>query len=144
MYSSARGQGAWLNTTRLHARREPLSDSSLIMLTSNLLTHGRLPAYVTRWLTQSNWKLRMLGSAALEAVQVAGGVAHGAVTINGKLWDVAAPAAIVLEAGGSVTRFDGEPIFPFDLRNYAGAKVPFLASAPEARDTLLREMRDNG
>jgi myo-inositol-1(or 4)-monophosphatase len=143
VYSSARGRGAWLNTRRLHARPEPLSDSSLIMLTSNLLTHGRLPAYVPRWLTQSNWKMRMLGSAALEAVQVAAGVAHGAVTINGKLWDVAAPAAVVLEAGGSVTSFDGRPIFPFDVRGYTGAKVPFLAAAPEARETLLREIREH-
>jgi fructose-1,6-bisphosphatase/inositol monophosphatase family enzyme len=101
-----------------------------------------LPAYVPRWLTHSNWKFRMLGSAALEAVQVAAGVAHGAVTINGKLWDVAAPAAVVLEAGGSITGFDGRPIFPFDCRNYTGAKVPFLAAAPQAQDTLLREMRD--
>lgn len=144
LYSSARGQGAWLNTTRLQVRPEPLNESSLIMLTSNLLTNGRLPSYVPRWLTQSSWKMRMLGSAALEAVQVAAGVAHGAVTINGKLWDVAAPAAIVLEAGGSITSFDGRPIFPFDLRNYTGAKVPFLAAAPGARDPLLREMRENG
>ena len=49
---------------------------------------------------QTDWKIRILGSAALEAAQVAAGVAHGAVTCNGKLWDIAAPAAIVLEAGG--------------------------------------------
>jgi myo-inositol-1(or 4)-monophosphatase len=143
-YSAARGQGAWLGTKRLQARPEPMSDSSLVMLTSNLLDkRGRLPAYVTRWLSQTNWKMRMLGSAALEAVQVGAGVAHGAITINGKLWDVAAPAAIVLEAGGTVTSFDGRPIFPFDLRNYTGAKVPFLAAAPQAREGLLREMREN-
>src|SRR5687767_12861641 len=119
-YSAARGEGAWLGTRRMRAAPNPLDDSSMLMLTSNLLDRqGRLPAYVTRWMSQTNWKLRMLGSAALEAIQVAAGVAHGAITVNGKLWDVAAPAAVVLEAGGALSTFAGGRIFPFDLRNYA-------------------------
>ena len=84
----------------------------------------------------------MLGSAALEATQVAAGVAHGAVTVNGKLWDIAAPAALVLEAGGLITDLRGQNIFPFDARRYDGAKVPFLAAAPAAQQTLLREIRE--
>jgi fructose-1,6-bisphosphatase/inositol monophosphatase family enzyme len=72
---------------------------------------------------------------------VAAGIAHGAVTINGKLWDIAAPAALVLEAGGLVTDLKGKPIFPIDLTNYIGAKVPFLAAGPGAQDELLREIR---
>jgi myo-inositol-1(or 4)-monophosphatase len=144
VYAAARGQGAWIGSRRLQVAQDPLSDRSMLMLTSNLLDkQGRLPAFVTRWLSQTNWKIRVLGSAAIEAVQVAAGVAHGAITVNGKLWDVAAPAAIVLEAGGLVTTFDGRPIFPFDLRNYTGAKVPFLASAPSAQTELMREMRDH-
>ncbi|MGH7214782.1 MAG: inositol monophosphatase family protein, partial [Tepidisphaeraceae bacterium] len=101
------------------------------------------PAWASRWISQTNWKIRILGSAALEAVYVASGVAHGAITVNGKLWDAAAAAAIVLEAGGNVTNLNGGAVFPFDLRNYTGAKVPFLATAPGARETLLREMREN-
>jgi myo-inositol-1(or 4)-monophosphatase len=144
VYAAARGQGAWLGSRRLQVAQDPLSDRSMLMLTSNLLDkQGRLPGFVTRWLSQTNWKIRVLGSAAIEAVQVAAGVAHGAITVNGKLWDVAAPAAIVLEAGGMVTAFDGRPIFPFDLRNYTGAKVPFLASAPAAQVELMREMREH-
>ena len=91
----------------------------------------------------NNWKVRIVGSAALEAVQVAAGIAHGALTIHGKLWDCAAPAALVLEAGGVVTNPDGGRIFPFDLRNYAGAKVPFLAAGPAAHVQLLREIREH-
>jgi myo-inositol-1(or 4)-monophosphatase len=141
-YAAARGEGAWLGTKRLRAVTTPLSDSSMIMTTSNLLyPDGRCPSWGTRWIAQTNWKIRMLGSAALEAVQVAAGVAHGAVTVNGKLWDAAAPAAVVLEAGGFVTDFNGRDVFPFDLAHYQGAKVPFLAAAPGAQSTLLRELR---
>jgi myo-inositol-1(or 4)-monophosphatase len=144
LYSSARGQGAWLGNQPLRVLDTPLSDSSMLMLTSNLLdAQGRCPRWACRWLAQTNWKLRILGSAALEAAQVAAGVAHGAITMNGKLWDVAAPAAILLEAGGLLTTPQGQPIFPFDLRNYQGAKVPFLAAAPAAQQELLREIRLN-
>jgi myo-inositol-1(or 4)-monophosphatase len=148
VYSAARGQGAWLNTKRLNVVQAELSDSSMIMLTSNLLhdkgdLKGHLPGWVCRWLSQTNWKIRILGSAALEATQVGAGVAHASVTIHGKLWDVAAPAAIVLEAGGVVTDLSGKAIFPFNLRNYSGAKVPFISAAPTAHAQLLREMKDN-
>jgi fructose-1,6-bisphosphatase/inositol monophosphatase family enzyme len=87
--------------------------------------------------------MRILGSAALEAVQVGAGVAHGAVTVNGKLWDIVAPAAIVLEAGGVVTDLTGKPIFPFNLRGYQGAKVPFLAAGARAHAELLREITEH-
>jgi myo-inositol-1(or 4)-monophosphatase len=142
MYAAAAGEGAWLGTRRLATLRTPLNDSSLIMLTSNLLDRqGRLPQYAVRWLSQTSWKIRVLGSAALEAMQVAAGIAHAAITVNGKLWDLAAPAAIVLEAGGLVTDLRGKALFPFDLTNYAGAKAPFLAAGPGSREIILQEIQ---
>jgi myo-inositol-1(or 4)-monophosphatase len=144
-YAAARGEGVWLGTRRLQAAQTPLTDSSLLMLTSNVLDKDqRLPRYVVRWMSQTSWKIRMLGSAALEATQVAAGIAHGAITVNGKLWDAAAPAALVLEAGGKFTDLSGRDIFPIDLRNYHGQKVPFLAAAPLAHAHLLEEIRANG
>jgi myo-inositol-1(or 4)-monophosphatase len=137
MYTAARGQGTWSGSKRLAVLTTPLSESSMIMFTSNLLTRGRCPDWAHRFLAQDQWKLRILGSAALEATYVAAGVAHAAVTVNGKLWDVAAAAALVLEAGGVMTDFAGKSIFPFDLADYGGAKVPFLAAAPAAHRTLL-------
>jgi myo-inositol-1(or 4)-monophosphatase len=143
-YTSSSGEGAWLGTRRLRAAQTPLDDSSLLMITSNLLDKtGRLPRYATHWLGQTKWKLRSIGSAALEAVQVAAGIAHAAITVNGKLWDAAAPSAIVIEAGGVVTDPLGRPVFPFDLAHYEGARVPFLAAAPAAHGILLADMLAN-
>lgn len=142
LYCAAAGQGAWLGNTRLRALDTPLGESSILMLTSNLLDQrGHCPRWAIRWLSQTNWKIRILGTAALETVQVAAGVAHAAVTVNGKLWDVAPAAAIVLEAGGVLSDLRGEPIFPFRLAGYGGGKVPFLAAAPSAHATLLREIQ---
>jgi myo-inositol-1(or 4)-monophosphatase len=137
MYTAAKGEGSWLGSKRLAALDTPLDDSSMIMFTSNILTQGRCPEWACKLLAQTNWKMRILGSAALEATMVAAGVAHAAITVNGKLWDVAAPAAIVLEAGGVITDLRGNAIFPFDLQRYEGAKVPFLAAGKLAHRPLL-------
>ncbi|CAN5372953.1 hypothetical protein BH10PLA1_BH10PLA1_04340 [soil metagenome] len=141
MYAAAKGHGAWMNDKPIRAVSTPLSDSSMLMVTSNLLDKaGQCPEWAVRWIGQTDWKVRMLGSAALEAIQVAAGVAHGSVTGNGKLWDVVAPAAVVLEAGGTINTLTGGPVFPYDLKNYVGAKVPFLAAAMSSRDQLLSEL----
>ena len=49
-------------------------------------------------------------------------------------------AALVREAGGAVVTLDGCEVFAFDLRNYMGAKLPFLATAPRARGQLVAEV----
>ena len=144
MYAAAKGVGATVDGKPTKAKTTPLSDSSMLMMTSNLnAPKGVPPGWACRWIGQTTWKTRILGSAALEAVQVAAGVAHGAVTCNGKLWDVVAPAAVVLEAGGVLTDLTGKAIFPYDVRGYGGAKVPFLAAAPAAQATLLREIAEH-
>jgi myo-inositol-1(or 4)-monophosphatase len=144
VYAAAKGLGAHLNDKPIHAAQTPLNDSALLMLTSSLLDkHGRLPQWAIRFTGQTALKLRCIGSAALEAVQVAAGTAHGAITVNGKLWDAAAPAAICLEAGAVFTGLTGERVFPFDLTNYDGGKVPFLAAGPAAHQALLHQILSN-
>jgi myo-inositol-1(or 4)-monophosphatase len=130
IYSAAAGHGAWLGSRQLHTIKTPMGDTPMVMLTSNLIAvPGACPGWLSQWVIRTNWKLRILGSAALEAAAVATGTAHGAITIHGKLWDIVAPAAILLEAGGMVTTLHGKPTFPFDLTGYQGGKVPFLAAA---------------
>ena len=77
-------------------------------------------ATISRW---ESGKVRILGSSALECALVGAGVAHGALTINGKLWDVVAPAAVALEAGALLTDLAGVPVFPFNLTGYNGVLV---------------------
>ncbi|MBA3709482.1 MAG: inositol monophosphatase [Planctomycetes bacterium] len=144
-YAGADGAGAWLDDRPTRALDTALSDRSLVMLTCNFLDReGALPGFITRWLTRSSWKFRMLGTAALEAVQVGAGVAHGAITINGKLWDVAAAAAIVLAAGGRVTDLSGTDVFPYLTDGYRGAKVPFVAAGPCALGVILADIQQFG
>jgi len=141
MYAAAVGHGAYLGNQQVSAPTSDVAEGSILMMTCNITdAHGRIPRWPVRWLSQNSWKLRMLGSAALEAVAVAAGVAHGAVTINSKLWDIAGAAAILQEAGAVLTDHRGKNIFPFDVTAYAGAKVPFIAAGPQAHATLLKEL----
>jgi fructose-1,6-bisphosphatase/inositol monophosphatase family enzyme len=64
-------------------------------------------------------------SAALGAVDLVLG--HRATP-----WDLAAGAAVLLEAGGAITTPEGRPLFPFDVAGYEGQPVPFLAGNPRA------------
>jgi len=140
-YTAVRSHGAFVGDRRAHVLRSALSPQSIVMLTASLLDpSGRLPGYTNYWLGHATWRARMIGSAALEAASVAAGVSHASLTVNGKLWDVAAPAALVLEAGGLVTDLAGKNVFPFDLTHYDGAKVPFLAGAPAAHAELLKDI----
>lgn len=141
MYAGAAGLGATKNNQPCHVHPGPMSAASLVMMTSNLLDEkGTAPPWALRWLNQSEWKLRMLGSAALEATMVGAGIAQGAVTINGKLWDCIAPAAFTLAAGGVVVGPDGGSLFPYDVTAYRGRKVPFIATTPDAREQFLEEL----
>jgi myo-inositol-1(or 4)-monophosphatase len=144
MYISAKGHGCWLGERPLKVLQAPPGPSSLILITATLTDErGHLPQYPMKWLTRTDWKLRMLGAAALEGAYVASGVAHGAITVNGKLWDCVGPAALVLEAGGIVTDLGNKPIFPFDLRGYTGARVPYLAAGPAAHAVLIADTMKN-
>lgn len=143
MYAGARGVGASVDGITCRVQPSGLSAASLIMLTSSLLdSDGRLPEWVPRWFTRNTWKIRMLGSAALESALVGAGVAHAAITVNGKLWDCVAAAGFTMAAGGTVVSLEGASLFPFDVSNYHGRKVPFATVAPGARDELVRELKD--
>ncbi|HQY87515.1 MAG TPA: inositol monophosphatase [Tepidisphaeraceae bacterium] len=144
MISAARGVGAFIDGKPIRAAETPLSSRSLLMLTGTLYDDdGRLPGWAIKIFSQYNWKPRILGSAALEGALAGAGIAHAAIQTRCKLWDVTAAAAVVIEAGGVVSYLDGRPIFPFDLTDYAGGRVPFLMGGREAHATLLKLIREN-
>ena len=138
MLAGVVGRGATINDEPVTATVDAMTDASVVMVTSNLLDRtGKAPPWAMAFLDQTNWKVRMLGSAALEAAMVGAGIASAAITVNGKLWDCVAPAAFTLAAGGVVTKPDGSDLFPYDVSGYRGAKVPFVAAGPRAHAGFL-------
>ena len=144
VYAGGLGIPATANGEPVGVVEHPMSTASLFMLTSNLLdAQGRAPAWVLGLLNQTDWKVRMLGSAALEATMVGAGIAQVAITMNGKLWDAVAACAFSMSAGADVLTLEGEPLFPFDVTEYRGRKVPFLCVARQAKPQVLRHLRDD-
>lgn len=85
--------------------------------------------------------VRSLGSATHHLVYIASGGIDATFMNNCKLWDIAAGALIVEEAGGIVTDPAGRPHFPVDTANFEAREMPTLAGTPVAHAELLRLMR---
>lgn len=75
---------------------------------------------------------RNLGCSSLHLAWVASGRFDAAILTNPKLWDIAAGALIVTEAGGALTDFRHQARFPINLCAYHGEETPTLAGTPRA------------
>ena len=80
---------------------------------------------------------RNLGSSALHLALVASGALAAAFCKRSKIWDVAAGALLVVEAGGRITDVTGSDLVRFDLSAEPHADMPFLAAARGTHERLL-------
>jgi myo-inositol-1(or 4)-monophosphatase len=134
---AARGGGAYLCQPSLSSAVRALRVSDTAALASSLLATG-FP-YDTASSARNNlaaWSriyprtqgLRRVGAAALDLAMVAAGWLDGYWELKIKPWDVAAGALLVVEAGGRVSGYRGEP-----FRSDAGE---ILASNGRIHDEL--------
>ncbi len=118
-FSAERGQGAWLNGSRMHVTNtNRLIDSMLVTgfpydmeQKENNLNH-----FIN--LSRKVQTIRRLGSAVLDQAYVAAGRLDGYWEIGVSAWDIAAGTLLIEEAGGLVTTVKGDPDFfkpPFDV-----------------------------
>jgi myo-inositol-1(or 4)-monophosphatase len=138
IYSAERGVGAWVNG-------DSLKVSNATSLDKSLLTTG-FPYYV-RTNPDNNLDhyahfavrsvaVRRLGSASLDLCYVAAGNFDGYWELTLGAWDIAAGALIVEEAGGVVTRIDGE-------RNYLKPPYSVIAANSTIHAFLLEYFQNN-
>jgi myo-inositol-1(or 4)-monophosphatase len=123
-----RGHGAFAGARRLTLAPHALDASSNVVV--RVPVAADLEPLVSRWLREH--KMRSFGSVALHLGFAALGAVDLVLDHKAKLWDVAAGATVLLEAGGCITTPAGHPLFPFDVAAYRGAPVPFLAGNPLA------------
>jgi len=136
LFTACAGRGAWLNERPLHARPTPLSRASMVAIGSPL--EPGLPPFAEEWLRR--YRLRGFGSTALHLCYVAMGALDLVHDHRASLLDVAGAAAVVLEAGGVVTRVDGAPIFPASREHLAGAPLALLAGNRTSHAEALAEV----
>jgi myo-inositol-1(or 4)-monophosphatase len=115
LFVAERGGGALLNNRRIHV-------STTAPLENALLSTGFPYDFTKRYFTNLErfrafslkaQGVRRDGSAALDLCYVACGRFDGFWEAGLKVWDSAAAALVVAEAGGKLTTYAGEPFDPF-------------------------------
>ncbi len=114
-YSAELGKGAWKNGKPIRVSSEAELASSMISTgfacLRSYLEHNNLERFCR--IAQATTGQRRFGSAALDLCLVADGQVDAFWEQELNLYDVAAGALIALEAGGTVTDFQGKAgIFP--------------------------------
>ncbi len=111
LFRATRGGGAFCNDAPLHVTGAAGLGQSLIATGFPYTQFAGLDAYlrILADLMEQSHGIRRLGSAAVDLAYVAAGRFEGFFEYNLNAWDVAAGVLLVREAGGLVTRFDGDP-----------------------------------
>ncbi|MFQ5581871.1 MAG: inositol monophosphatase family protein [Mariprofundaceae bacterium] len=107
-FSAIRGKGAWNNGAALHTSPAQQLKDAVGFIDFKRLSHG--PA--VRLATEKHYRSqRNIGTCALEWAWLAAGRAQFIIHGRQKLWDYAAGALLVSEAGGMVSDFEDRDPF---------------------------------
>lgn len=131
LFTAERGEGAYLNGTRLHVSGTGRVIDALLVTGFPYTVHqqtGDLIGLFGAFLGRAR-AVRRLGSAALDLCYVAAGRFDAFWEQHLKPWDVAAGALIVTEAGGRISGMDGSPFDP--------AAAHLVASNGNVHDEVL-------
>ena len=111
LFRATRGGGAFCNDVPLRVTGAAGLGQALIATGFPYTQFAGLDAYlrILADLMEQSHGIRRLGSAAVDLAYVAAGRFEGYFEYNLNAWDVAAGVLLVREAGGLVTRFDGNP-----------------------------------
>ncbi|MBC8505749.1 MAG: inositol phosphatase [Anaerolineales bacterium] len=122
LYTAQRGEGSYLNGTRL-AAKSPDNNQPFTFFACCSRSHRRYDIKV-------RYKTRIIGSAAYGLTTVARGSAVLAFEVTPKIWDFSASWLVVQEAGGVIQVLDGDPVYPLSPGvDYARNSFPILAAA---------------
>jgi len=109
LYTAQRGEGAFRNDARIHVSGREGLDGAFLATGFPFRSKDRIDLYLAlfRDLFLRARAVRRAGSAALDLANVASGVFDGFFEFRLSVWDIAAGALLIEEAGGKVTDFDG-------------------------------------
>ena len=137
-YTAIRGRGAYLDQAALQVSTRRLSQSPLLAIPT--AKNHPLPAQIYR-----DWSrigvLRHTGSTCLNLALTACGALDASFGQEVKLWDIAAGALLIEEAGGLITTPEGETLFPLDPGGYGGGDFAFVAGGQVLHGELIESLR---
>jgi myo-inositol-1(or 4)-monophosphatase len=127
LFTATRGRGAFVNERRMRVSRRTKLSECLIGTGFPFRSFEHLDEYVRmfRSVTEHTAGIRRPGAAALDLAYVAAGRLDGFWEIGLSPWDMAAGSLLILEAGGLVSDFKGEPTYLEEGRIVCGAPKIF-------------------
>ncbi len=130
MFTAATDTDAQLNNSKITVSDDAINEFASFAIDSHYTDEmaGAIE-HITR-----NTRFRCFGSTAMHLAYVAKGALVGAVTTHAKLWDIAAGAIIVQNAGGVMIELSGKAVFPVDVGNYNGENYPTLTTNKRIHD----------
>ena len=137
-YTAIHRRGAFLGQVALQVSSCRLSESPLLAVPT--AKKYPLPPTIYRDWSRSG-VLRNTGSTCLNLALTACGALDASFGQEVKLWDIAAGALLVEEAGGLITNCEGETLFPVDPHGYRGEDFAFLAGGKLLHGELIGSLR---
>ncbi|MEJ2648711.1 MAG: inositol monophosphatase [Sedimentisphaerales bacterium] len=135
MYTAIKDGEAHLNGRRIQVSEEAMDRFSSAGLDSHLNTEESMPEWACEIIRRTRY--RNLGTTALQMAYVAKGSMIATIVNTPKLWDIAAGVVIVESAGGLVTDWRGEKIFPIDTDNYEGGTFNTIAANQKTHAEII-------
>jgi len=139
LFTAAQNTPACCNGQKIRVGQEPIGQFASFAVDSHF--DAPIEPAVIRIMRMT--RFRSLGSTALNMAYVAKGAFVGAITISAKLWDIAASALLIEQAGGIVTTLDGQAVFPVDLDHYKAQRFRLLSANPKTHPELLAIFKTN-
>lgn len=133
LFSAVAGGGAFLNVEPVRLPDRPLGPDNTVAFSSFRL--HPVPRGVRQLFDEILF--RNIGSACLHLAWTAAGFVDAVYAPDTKLWDVAAGALLIAEAGGTVTDVDGNPRWPWDMARPHDALCSILGGSPTMHAHIL-------
>ena len=137
MFTVVKDGEAQLNGRRIEVSEEDINDFSSIGLDSHF--GSPTPQWVQKIMEKT--RFRNLGTTALQLAYVASGGLVATISCTPKLWDITAGAILIETAGGIITDWQGNKVFPIDLDNYQGHTIAVLAANKKTHDEILKMLK---
>jgi len=134
---AARRQGTRIGRIRVAMPPRTRLDAGSIVGVQWFRGLCRVP-FLSRLLA-SGARVRVFGSTVVQLCDVARGRLDANVQQQGRVWDIAAGALVVEEAGGAFTRWDGRPVFPCTPADF-GAHHASVAAWPALQRKIVRSL----
>jgi len=114
LFTAEKSQGAFLNGKRLQINPQPTLEGALIATGFPCKDPEDIPAYTAMFATilEASQGIRRIGAASIDLAYIAAGRIDGFWELRLQIWDIAAAALMIEEAGGQLMDLEGGTDYP--------------------------------